>query len=151
MIDDWAPQTWCMFHTLIEKIKENEIDNIKHDLWIQFYNICTNLPCPTCTQHAIKYFSKLKKIKVIDKQHLRTIFFEFHNDVNDRLNKPLFQETDIISTYSKYNTYQVATTFVNRYNIAANKNNAFYQSLQSRQVLSQFIKWYNENSNSFYH
>ena len=40
----WGPCTWFLFHTLAEKIKEEEFTDAKHKLLSFIANICNNLP-----------------------------------------------------------------------------------------------------------
>ena len=55
----WGEPTWTFFHTLIEKIKDEDYDTEKEVLLKFIKNICSNLPCPDCKQHATNYMSKI--------------------------------------------------------------------------------------------
>ena len=55
----WGSTTWYLFHTLIHKIKESEFLNLKNDYVYIIKTICSNLPCPECSQDATKLLSKV--------------------------------------------------------------------------------------------
>ena len=51
----WGNATWYLFHTLAEKLKP-EYDNPSEirALYAQIKNICQNLPCEDCKNHATR-------------------------------------------------------------------------------------------------
>ena len=42
---------WTFLHTLIEKVKDDQFPHLCSDILKFIYKICTNLPCPLCSQH----------------------------------------------------------------------------------------------------
>ena len=65
MTKTWGPCTWFLFHTLAEKIREEHFMKLKPELINIVKNICSNLPCPECKQHA------MAKIKTLKEKHHR--------------------------------------------------------------------------------
>ena len=50
--------------------------------------IMSNLPCPYCTSHAVSYLSTTNFKSIQNINDLTLYLFNFHNNVNIRLNKP---------------------------------------------------------------
>ena len=48
----WGPSTWIFMHTLASKIKETSFPSFGKNLIMILIQICNNLPCPECAQHA---------------------------------------------------------------------------------------------------
>ena len=48
----WGPPTWVFIHTLAEKIKEDHFNAIGKPVIYNILQICNNLPCPECSDHA---------------------------------------------------------------------------------------------------
>lgn len=82
----WGPCVWYLFHTLAYKAVPGNFAEIKADL-IQFIQrICSNLPCPECTQHATEYMTKHARVlaQITTKDQLHYFLVDFHNVVNAR-------------------------------------------------------------------
>jgi len=112
-IEIWGNATWYLFHTLAYRLK----DEYKSEIPI-LYNfisqICHNLPCPECKQHAISYFNKIKKSYVISsKENLINFLWKFHNDINIRLRKSIFSKEQLNELYSKVSVYKIVMNFIN--------------------------------------
>ena len=45
----WGPYIWYMLHGLAEKIKDKSFHDLKNELLEHIFNICVNLPCPSCS------------------------------------------------------------------------------------------------------
>ena len=72
-------------------------------IWDFIKDVCRNLPCPFCAEHATmllnkyKYYNKIKK-----KDDLKQFILEFHNIVNKKTKKPL-QDKTILNKYKSIN------------------------------------------------
>tara|TARA_Y100000992_G_scaffold219594_1_gene152035 strand:- start:3701 stop:4153 length:453 start_codon:yes stop_codon:yes gene_type:complete len=143
----WGPQTWNMIHTLSVSINENHIHfNTKiKELISHIYNICVNLPCPACTTHATNYMKKHNPKNITDKVSLVEFFFNFHNDVNKNLKKPIFTIDKLNPTYCKNNIYQVFNTFCNRYNASSNNMTNY----NNKKIVAKFYEWFYSNRDLF--
>lgn len=84
----WGNACWYLFHTLSFKIKDGE-DGIIEEMMGVMYNVCVNLPCPECSEHAKETFELARRsgVKVSDKKGLQAFWWQFHNHVNRRTRK----------------------------------------------------------------
>ncbi|AHL67526.1 hypothetical protein DH26_gp029 [Chloriridovirus anopheles1] len=58
------------------------------------------LPCKDCQDHAFEYIKNTNLDKVVQsRDSLFVFFFDFHNAVNKRLNKPQFLLSDALKKY----------------------------------------------------
>ena len=55
----WGPPTWVFIHTLADKIKEDHFNVIGKPVIYNILQICNNLPCPECSDHAKQFWSKV--------------------------------------------------------------------------------------------
>jgi len=99
MTKQWGTPTWYFLHTLVEKIREESYIKHKNRIITFIKNICVNLPCGFCSDHAKLYVRNLNNAMVPTKEHLKKFLFAFHNEVNKRTHKPYF---------TNYNRYQNA-------------------------------------------
>jgi hypothetical protein len=93
----WNPGVWFSLHLLalaaitVSKI-ESFIDNFKL--------VISRLPCESCRDHANKYLLNNPIENYIDRDKGMFLYvWEFHNFVNERLNKPIL---DFESAYNMY-------------------------------------------------
>ena len=107
----WGEPTWFLFHTLAQKIKDDHFLFIRRDLLNIIYSICTNLPCPICSKHAMDYLNGINFNAIQTKQQLKDALFIFHNVVNKRKNFPLFDYNQLVEKYSKANTQNIIQNF----------------------------------------
>ena len=85
----------------LEKIKEEEFTDAKHKLLSFIANICNNLPCPECAQHARSKIGTLNANNIKTKRDLQLMLLSFHNFVNQRTGKPQFTEEQLDEKYKK--------------------------------------------------
>lgn len=146
MSESWGKPTWIFFHTMCEKIKEDN-NSIFEELISYIVTICNSLPCPLCTKHAIDYMKKNKTNKIKTKEELRKYLFNFHNEVNKMKNKPIF-EYSTLEKYKSESTILVYNTF----------NTRFFQSSGTMQMnlihvnkymLARLHKWMISNQHCF--
>ena len=95
----WGEPTWYLFHGIAAKINENYYKNNHVECFSLIVNICNNLPCPMCRDHAINYLKKTNISKINTKEKLIRFLFDFHNNANINSGKPLYKFEDM----SKYN------------------------------------------------
>jgi hypothetical protein len=87
----WGPPIWTFFHTLAENINEDVFPKIKFSLFHQIKKICTLLPCPDCSQDAIRFLIKVDINKLNTKNDFINMLYVFHNSVNKRKKKTIIQ------------------------------------------------------------
>ena len=108
----WGPPIWNLFHTIVEKIKEDKYSLIYIQVFSFISQICNNLPCPSCAEHATKYISALNFNIITNKEQLKDVLFRFHNEVNLRKGYRQFAKEDLNVTYSSKNTIAVINEFM---------------------------------------
>ena len=144
----WGPSTWKIFHTLAEKIKEEEKDKsiFIQGLLIEIKALCSNLPCPYCSKHSLMYFQKNSKImkNVSKKEQLIKFLFDFHNSVNKTLRKKEFKYKDL-EIYKEANTAQVFNDFYSRWSTSTSG----MLNHMKRSRLATFHSWLLKNRDKF--
>jgi hypothetical protein len=86
--DEWGPIAWNWLHlTSISYSNKPTIDDAKL-MFKRIWNFAKNIPCMECRMHAIRYIV-LKPPSLQSNINLQLWAFNFHNDVNVRINKPL--------------------------------------------------------------
>ena len=143
----WGPPIWTFFHTLIEKIKEDQYDKISLPLLSFIRRICSFLPCPTCSKHATNFFNQLKPENYKTKTDFKTLFFMLHNQVNVRKRKPISNYSSL-EQYSKMNLINTYNKFINVYNTKGNMS-LLTESFQRTLIIKDFKRWFLQNINSF--
>lgn len=144
----WGPPVWNLFHTMAEKIKEDRFSELAPQLFNYITRIASFLPCPDCSQHAIQFLSKVNFVNVKTKMDLKFVLFTFHNAVNKRKIKPLFNYDLLTDLYSNNNIYQVYNNFVSVYKSNGNIR-LLAESFQRGMILQDFRKWLMENISAF--
>lgn len=107
----WGNTVWFLFHTLAHKIKESDFDELKNDIIYLVKIVSTNLPCPDCSQDAAYELNKVNFDNINSKEELRLLLFNFHNHVNRKLNKPIFELSELDNKYSKANIKAIYNNF----------------------------------------
>ena len=117
-IKEWGNNTWIFFHVLVSKLKEENSNNLEilNQILSNITIICSNLPCPNCTQHAKAFLSKIQPNEITSKEKLINLLFCFHNTVNTRKKKPIFKYEDL-KTYENYNLAVAYNNFAKVYNL----------------------------------
>jgi len=97
----WGPHYWATLHFISSTYDNNPNESIKSTMKTFIQTIPVFLPCKDCQDHAFKFIKESNLDKVIsNRKELFLFFFNFHNFVNQRLNKPLFSLENALSKYS---------------------------------------------------
>ena len=147
--DTWGPATWTLFHTLAEKAKDENFNEIKADLFALIKRICFNLPCPDCAAHATQIISKLNADSFATKQNLKLFLFNFHNSVNVRIGKRPFTIEELNAKYCRANTFVVVPYFIKVFSHRNTNVRLLINSFHKDILIKDFIKWMRENSSKF--
>ena len=107
----WGNNIWYLFHTIAHKIKESEFINEKNNLIVLIKTICHNLPCPECSSDATQILNNTNFRTINTKDDFKMFLFNFHNHVNKKLKKPVFEHTELDNKYSKANIYNLYKNF----------------------------------------
>lgn len=143
----WGPPTWTLLHTLAEKIHEEDFNKLMPQMFILIKRICAYLPCPDCSQHATQFLAKLKPEQMASKIEFKNTLYLFHNMVNARKKKPLFNYGNI-NYYQNLNIINVFNNFISIYNTKGNMK-LLTESFQRVLVIKDLKRWLMNNINSF--
>jgi hypothetical protein len=146
----WGPPCWSLMHVLATRIKEEDFENKKESLWLVINEICNNLPCPECRQHAVSLMKQTKKASVLkSKDNLELFLFDFHNLVNKKKGLKLFTKEEYNLKYKKENIRDIVFNFINIFNASARNNNLMTDAFHRQRFIQKFIAWINVNKESF--
>ena len=135
----WGPPIWTLFHCLSEKVKEEHFNVIGPQIFNFIKQICHNLPCPDCTQHAIRFLSKINPSLLNTKQKMKNFLFFFHNSVNKRKNK-LILAPNYLEKYTSLNLIVVVNHFLRAYNTRGNMK-LLTDTFHRTRLTNNFKKW----------
>jgi hypothetical protein len=143
----WGPPTWIFIHTLAEKIKDDRFDIIGKQVLLNIIEICKNLPCPECSDHAKKFWAKVNVNKVNTKQDLINLLYVFHNSVNVRKHSRPFKYADL----QYYKTLNLVDTFNNFARNFHTKGNMaqLSESFHRTRLLNSLKRWLMSNIQHF--
>ena len=143
----WGPPIWTLFHTLAENIHEEDFNRLIPQMFGLIKRICVYLPCPDCSQHATQFLAKIKPEQIASKVDFKNTLYLFHNMVNNRKKKPLFNYGNI-NAYQELNIVRVYNNFIAVYNTKGNMN-LLTESFQRELIIKDLKKWLTTNHNSF--
>jgi hypothetical protein len=143
----WGPAVWTLFHTLAEKVNEHAYPFIKDQLFAQIRRICGFLPCPECSSDATIFLAKVNISHLKTKIDFRNTFYVFHNMVNAKKRKPLFNYS-LISSYNNYGIVPVINNFISKYNTKGNMK-LLAESFQRKFIVTEFTSWFKKNILAF--
>ena len=144
----WGPAVWNLFHTLIEKVNEQAYPYISRQLFRIFVRICKFLPCPECSNDSSMFLAKIKIENLKTKNDLKNTFYLFHNYVNAKKRKPLFNYSNM-SVYKGYKLIQIVNNFIISYNTKGNMK-LLAESFQRQIVVKDFKNWFTSNIRAFF-
>jgi len=99
----WGSSVWNLFHTIAHKIKEDKFLFHKSNIIYIIENICNTLPCPECSKDATAMLKKVDFAQINSKADFKLLMFNFHNAINTKLKKPLFDFNELDDKFSKAN------------------------------------------------
>jgi hypothetical protein len=143
----WGPPTWIFMHTLAAKIKEESFPTIGQSLITLMIQICDNLPCPDCAQHAKEFWSHVKPSNIKNKQDLIDLLFVFHNIVNKRKQYKSFNYSDL-SCYNNRKIVDTYNAFSKNFNTKGNMN-LINESFRRNMFLGNLRNWLMSNIRHF--
>jgi len=143
----WGPPIWTFFHTITSNIKDGLDVNVYKGLFRIIKTICKNLPCPTCSTDATQFLSKINEDVISSKQKLINNIYIFHNYVNKKTNKKLFNYNMILN-YSQIDLALAIRQFIRAYNTSGNMN-LLNESFQRQLAVKEFRRWMRANISAF--
>jgi hypothetical protein len=146
-IEVWGPAVWTLFHTLAERVHEDAYPFIATKLFDQIVQICKVLPCPDCSTDASIFLKKINISTIKTKTDFKNLIYLFHNYVNSKKRKPLFNVINL-DMYKYYKLIPVVNNFLNKFNTKGNMN-LINESFQRSLVQNNFKKWISSNLRAF--
>ena len=143
----WGPAVWLLFHVLSEKINDNAYPFIGPQLFNMIVRICKFLPCPECSVDASNFLAKIKFSNMKNKIEFKNTFYLFHNWVNAKKRKPLFNY-GYIGVYGKYNLINVVNHFLKNYQTKGNMK-LINESFQRQLIIKDFKNWFTGSIKAF--
>ena len=146
---EWGKHVWFFLHTFIEKVKDDHFQYLRQDILKFIYRICTNLPCPLCSQHAKTHLDGINFNSLQSKNQIKMTLFNFHNLLNKQKGYELFPESGL----SKYINADFRKVIVNFFNAYIDKNHnlrMMTHNMHRTMTIQDLQKWFRENYNKFY-
>lgn len=145
----WGQPVWFFFHTMAEKVKPESFAIIRMELLQLVTSICKNLPCPTCSQHAVTYLVNTNINTIQTKDQLIDFFYTFHNDVNKRKGLAQFPRELLQEKYSKANTLNIINHFLVNLLDKSYSIRMIADDFHRKRLVEDIKKWLNNNLQHF--
>jgi hypothetical protein len=145
----WGQPVWFFFHTIAEKVKPESFAIIRMELLQLVTSICKNLPCPTCSQHAVTYLANTNINTIQTKDQLIDFFYTFHNDVNKRKGLSQFPRELLQEKYSKANTLNIINHFLVNLLDKSYSIRMIADDFHRKRLVEDIKKWLNNNLQHF--
>ena len=145
----WGPPIWFFFHTLAEKVKPELFYQNRNAIFGIVREICSNLPCPTCTSHATQYINNINFNAIRTKQDFILMLYEFHNSVNKRKNLPLFPYSELQPKYEKANFINIVNHFMHFYKMEHHVVRLMSEDMYRRRSAKSILDWLHANQHIF--
>ena len=145
----WGEPIWNLFHVLAHKIIPEHFFKIRSEIFEIIRMICYNLPCPDCANHAREYIGKVNFSSIITTEHLKDMFFIFHNTVNQRKQFPIFPREQLDARYESMNIKQVLSVFLMHFRDKHRSSRMLADDLFRGKLANKIEKWFSENNHYF--
>jgi len=144
----WGNAVWLLFHTLAIKLKDEYVSELPI-LVTHITQICNNLPCPDCQQHASKTMAVVNKANICaSKENLIDFLWMFHNDVNKRTKSTFFSK-EALDIYKTSNTQNIIKHFIRVMNATSNNEKTMLHGFHRTLYMKQFVDYINKNINKY--
>ena len=143
----WGPAVWTFFHTMAENVNDDQPTLFIQQIFVQIKRICGFLPCPECSRDAVLFLGKININEIRTKRNLIDNLYIFHNYVNKKKQKPLFNYGNI-GKYKAINIILVYNNFIKNYNTKGNMK-LLAESFQRKLIVTDLRKWFLLNIKRF--
>lgn len=134
----WGNTIWYLFHGLLYKLDENKFLDWRDDFFYILKTICSNLPCPTCKEDANNIIKKTNFNTIKNKEDLTKYIFDFHNHVNKKLKKPIYEYKNL-DIYEKINLTIVINNFIKIFKANSNDPQLMGETFHRKKTLPIII------------
>lgn len=128
----WGSAIWYFFHGIAEKINPEKFTDQKNNLFKILEIVCSNLPCPDCSEHALKEIRKININNITSQEIYKELLLEFHNRVNARIKHPLFTREQLDKKYKTINLKAVMHNFNIAYNTTVYNEKLLQNNLRKK-------------------
>jgi hypothetical protein len=134
----WGPAVWRLLHTLVSAISDEGFALLRLQIYQLIYKISSLLPCPECAQHSISFLNQIKVDSIKTKPDLKHMMYIYHNAVNTKLKKPLYN----ISNINVYDNVSIIDAF-NKFVSVFNTHNVrlMSENLQRKSLVNYLHSW----------
>jgi len=141
----WGPATWTLLHCMVLSVNDNIDTTPFIDLKNAILRIISNLPCPYCTSHAITLINSSNFKSINNIKDLRLYMFQFHNKVNEQVNKKLITYDEHLLLYCDLKLENVLQTFISVYSQQAGGITMMLYSFHRKQMLKDVYLFFKQN------
>ena len=145
----WGEPTWFLFHTLAHKIKDEYFQQVRVQLLQTISSICSNLPCPICSEHAIQYIKTHPFFSIQTKQGLKDMLFAFHNELNKNKGFEQYKYEDLDKKYNSANTINIIRNFIFYFKDKSRSIKMIANDMHRERLSIQLQGWFNTNLQYF--
>ena len=145
----WGEPFWFLFHTMAEKVKDELFPKVCDELLNLIYTICTNLPCPDCSNHATQYLNGINFKKIKTKLELKELLFSFHNMVNKKKGVALFQREDLDQKYETANMIPILNNFMYHFKNKKSSIQMIANDFHRERIFKELHNWFSKNIQIF--
>ena len=145
----WGNACWYLFHSLAYKIKPERIDLIK-PIISAIKNVCSNLPCPDCSNDATYLLSSLRENSIKSKDDLIHALWMFHNKINKKLGVKHFTLEESNKLYNKANLKNILINFNKVMNYNISNSRMMLYTMSKRNAINNMNNLILSNKTAFY-
>jgi hypothetical protein len=144
----WGEPFWFLFHVLAEKIKESEFSRLRAGMLNLVLTICSNLPCPDCTDHATRYLNGINFNTIRTKEDFKMMMYVFHNAVNARKQYPEYP-VEKLTKYTSGNMIPIIENFLRHFLKNHQSFALIADNMHRKKISGGVVQWFRENIGSF--
>jgi len=144
----WGPATWKLLHCMVLNVTNIEPGQLM-DLKNIIMRIVSNLPCPYCTSHALSTISSSNFKTINNINDLRMFMFQFHNNVNQQVNKKLITYEEHIPMYCNLDLQVVFQDFLNIYQKQMGGLTMMLYGFHRKQMLIDVLNYFKRNNHIY--
>lgn len=148
MTTEWGNSCWSLFHSTAVKLKDGQTHLVPVIVNL-IYNICNNLPCPTCREHAISTFKRLKRERVKTKEDLIKCMWQFHNIVNQHTGKPFCSREKHDELYLEVKLGSIITNWIKIMSRTTPGHTNMLYTFSRSNIVKTVIDFYTKHRGSF--
>lgn len=153
-VPGWGAATWILLHAMAEKVCGGDAVQFarrREDILNVVFMICTNLPCPDCSEHAKKYLLNAQYMRTVaTREDLRELLYRFHNAVNARKNKPIYSHDELLQRYATANWPNVVQNFFQHFSDKSKNTRYLATEMFRDRLILKLRTWFTENTAMFF-